>query len=175
MQQFVVEPWLSANQMMKTPIREEIRRLRASSLAHNAGWILVGSTRLARRAALLGIFMAAAMFVCAPLISHIVGNGFGESAMALRWLCLIPAFCGIHQLTGSAITGKGFQRYRTAAQFSAAALNFGLNLWLTPRFGWRGAAWSNRATDGSLGLANWLISRRLPLWTAARRWNANAK
>jgi O-antigen/teichoic acid export membrane protein len=133
------------------------------------------STRLARRAALLGLAIAAAMFMCAPLIPHIVGNGFRDSVMALRWLCLIPAFRGVHQLTGSAITGMGFQRYRTMAQFSAAALNFGLNLWLIPHYGWHGAAWSSLATDGSLGLANWLIARRLPAWVRARRRDADSQ
>jgi O-antigen/teichoic acid export membrane protein len=133
------------------------------------------STRLARRAALLGLAMAAAMFVCAPVIPHIIGNGFRASVMALRWLCLIPAFRGIHQLTGSAITGMGFQRYRTASQLSAAALNFGLNLWLIPRYGWRGAAWSSLATDGSLGIANWLIARRLPTWADKERRDAESQ
>lgn len=127
------------------------------------------STRLARRASLIGILMAMAMFVAAPLIPHVVGEGFRDSVMALRWLCLIPAFRGMHQLTGSAITGMGFQRYRTATQFSAAVLNFGLNLWFIPHFGWRGAAWTSLATDGSLGVANWIIARRLPTWIAKRR------
>lgn len=132
------------------------------------------SVQLARRAAVLGLVMAAVMFLAAPLIPHIIGNGFRGSVLALRWLCLIPAFRGIHQLTGSAITGLGFQRYRTATQFSAAALNFGLNLWLIPRYGWRGAAWSSLATDGSLGVANWVIARRLPAWIANGRRNAES-
>jgi len=113
------------------------------------------SVRLAKRAVLLGIIMSGCLFLTAPLIPLIVGNGFRDSVMALRWLCLIPAFRGIHQITGSAITGMGFQRYRTSAQFSAAALNLGLNLWLIPRYGWLGAAWASVATDGALGVTNW--------------------
>ncbi len=132
------------------------------------------SARLAKRAALLGAAMAGVMFLSAPLIPHMIGNGFRDSVLALRWLCLIPAFRGVHQLTGSAITGMGFQRYRTATQFSAAALNFGLNLWLIPRYGWRGAAWSSLATDGSLGVANWVIARRLPAWIANERHDADS-
>ncbi len=112
------------------------------------------SVRLAKRAALLGIIASAGLFLAAPLIPLVVGEGFRESVLALRWLCLIPAFRGIHQLTGSAMTGLGFQRYRTMAQFSAAALNLGLNLWLIPRYGWLGAAWASVATDGALGFIN---------------------
>lgn len=115
------------------------------------------SVRLAQRALLFGLMMAALMFAAAPLIPRIVGSDFSKSATALRWLCIIPAFRGLHQLTGSAITGLGFQRYRTTAQFSAAALNFGLNLWLIPQHGWVGAAWASIATDGVLAIANWSI------------------
>jgi O-antigen/teichoic acid export membrane protein len=112
------------------------------------------SVKLAKRAAILGIIMSGLLFLTAPLIPRIVGIGFNDSVMALRWLCLIPAFRGIHQLTGSAITGMGFQRYRTAAQFGASALNLLLNLWLIPRYGWLGAAWASLVTDGGLGAAN---------------------
>jgi O-antigen/teichoic acid export membrane protein len=119
------------------------------------------SVRLARRAALLGIIMSGSLFLTAPLIPRIVGIGFTGSVAALRWLCLIPAFRGIHQLTGSAITGMGFQRYRTMAQFGASALNLLLNLWLIPRYGWLGAAWASLVTDGGLGAANWCILQNL--------------
>lgn len=126
------------------------------------------SVKLATRSALLGVVIAACLFVTAPIIPHIVGNGFKESALALRWLCLLPVFRGIHQLTGSAITGLGFQRYRTTAQCFAAALNFGLNLWLIPQHGWRGAAWTSLVTDGLLGIANWSLLQYILKTRAAR-------
>jgi len=117
--------------------------------------------RLAMRASLIGLLVSACLFIAAPLIPHLVGGGFTESILALRWLCLLPAMRGIHQLTGSAITGMGFQHFRTVIQFSAAVLNLALNLWLIPRYGWIGAAWTSLATDGSLGVVNWLVLRRL--------------
>ncbi|HEY1804591.1 MAG TPA: flippase [Terracidiphilus sp.] len=135
------------------------RFFRRSSSGHVSVRTL--SVRLALRAVLFGLLIGACMFLAAPLIPRIVGNGFRESAMALRWLCVIPAFRGMHQLTGGAITGLGFQRYRTIAQFFAAALNFGLNLWLIPRHGWAGAAWASVATDGALAAANWSILQSL--------------
>lgn len=119
------------------------------------------SFKLATRSALLGLAIAACLFVAAPIIPHVVGNGFKESVMALRWLCLLPVFRSIHQLTGCAITGLGFQRYRTTVQCFAATLNFGLNLWLIPQYGWHGAAWASLATDGLLGIASWSLLRYL--------------
>lgn len=119
------------------------------------------SVRLAWRAALIGALTSGCLFAAAPLIPCIVGKGFGESVAAFRWLCLIPVFRGLHQLTGSAITGLGFQRYRTIAQLTAAAFNLGLSLWLIPRHGWLGAAWASLATDGSLAVANCAILRSL--------------
>lgn len=127
------------------------------------------SERLAWRALLVGIAIAAATFFAAPLVPHILGRGFTASVAALRWLCLIPAFRGMHQLTGSAITGMGFQRYRTIAQLCAAGFNFGANLWLIPRFGWEGAAWASLATDGGLGITNLLIVRCLPAIVLRRK------
>jgi O-antigen/teichoic acid export membrane protein len=94
------------------------------------------------------------------MIPHLVGRGFAESVSALRWLCLLPAMRGIHQLTGCALTGMGLQRFRTIVQLSAAALNLSLNLWLIPQFGWLGAAWASLATDGSLAMANLFLMQR---------------
>jgi O-antigen/teichoic acid export membrane protein len=115
------------------------------------------AVRLAVRASLLGLAMSVVLFLGAPLIPHLVGNGFAAGVQALRWLCLLPAMRGIHQLTGCALTGMGFQRFRTAAQLSAAGLNLALNLLLIPRYGWHGAAWASLATDGSLAVATWLL------------------
>ena len=107
---------------------------------------------LLKRAVPLGLLAAVIVFVTAPLIPHLAGSGFRETVSALRWLCLIPLFRSLHQMTGSAITGSGLQRYRTLSQMLAVALNVGLNVWLIPRHGWLGAAWSSLATDGMLAV-----------------------
>jgi O-antigen/teichoic acid export membrane protein len=57
-------------------------------------------------------------------------------------------------MTGCALTGAGMQRYRTATQLLAATLNFSLNLWLIPKWGWHGAAWSSLCTDAALAAMN---------------------
>jgi O-antigen/teichoic acid export membrane protein len=104
------------------------------------------------------------MFVFAPMIPLLAGRGFTEGVSALRWLCLIPVFRSVHAITGSVLTSIGLQRYRTLTQITVVALNFGLNLWLIPLHGWRGAAWASLATDGTLGILNWGVLE----WTAGK-------
>jgi O-antigen/teichoic acid export membrane protein len=117
------------------------------------------SNRLMLRALALGALGSAGMYVAAPLVPQVVGPGFTEGVAALRWLCLIPVFRSIHQMTGCALTGAGLQRYRTGSQLTAATLNFFLNLWLIPKWGWHGAAWSSLCTDAALAAMNWGILR----------------
>ncbi len=122
---------------------------------------------LLKRALPLSLFCTAGMFVLAPLIPYIVGAGFKDSIMALRWLCFIPVFRSIHQMTGSALTGAGMQVYRTSSQVAAALASLGLNIALIPKFGWLGAAWGSLLTDGLLAAMNtgylfWLCRVRKP-------------
>jgi O-antigen/teichoic acid export membrane protein len=105
----------------------------------------------------LSLGAAVVMFFVAPVIPHVVGRGFADSVMALRWLCLIPLFRSFHISAGDALTGSGHQKIRLSTQAAAAAFNFLVNLYLIPRFGWLGAAWSSLATDGALGVLNWIV------------------
>jgi O-antigen/teichoic acid export membrane protein len=100
---------------------------------------------------------AVLMFVFAWIIPLVVGKSFAESVLALRLLCLLPIFRSLHLTAGDALTGGGYQRYRTACQIAAAGLNFGLNIFLIPAYSWRGAAWSSLMTDGFLAIANWVV------------------
>jgi O-antigen/teichoic acid export membrane protein len=109
----------------------------------------------------VSIAISVILYFTAPLIPRILGPGFLESQQALRWLCVIPIFRVVHQMTGTALAGAGLQPYRTAAQLIAGAFNFFVNLWLIPYTaahmgtGWLGAAWSSIATDALLGILNW--------------------
>jgi len=117
------------------------------------------SSRLLTRTLSLGVLSSALMFVSAPLIPLLGGEGFSEGITALRWLCLIPVFRSVHQMTGCALTCAGMQNYRTGTQLTAATMNFFLNLWMIPKWGWRGAAWSSLGTDAALAVMNWSILR----------------
>ncbi len=123
---------------------------------------------LLKRTAVLGALGAAGMFLCAPLLPRIAGHDFSASVSALRWLCLIPLFRCFHLSAGDAITGAGYQKFRLLSQSLAAAGNFGLNLYLIPRYSWHGAAWASLLTDGSLAALNWIILIVLSRRTVAR-------
>ena len=104
-----------------------------------------------------GLLAAVCMFISAPLLPYVVGPTFAPSVNALRWLCMLPVFRSLHLAAGDALTGAGYQRYRTGSQLIAAGVNFVLNLWLIPLHSWQGAAWASLVTDGGLAAANWLV------------------
>jgi O-antigen/teichoic acid export membrane protein len=113
--------------------------------------------RLMSRSVLVSLAISVFLFVVAPVLPMLVGRDFAEGVSALRWLCLIPVFRSVHHITGSVLMCAGRQRSRTINQLIAAALNFLLNLWLIPHYGWHGAAWASLFTDGSLGVLNWTV------------------
>ena len=112
---------------------------------------------LLERSILLGAVVSAFLYLAAPAVPYIAGSGFQSSVLALRWLCLLPLFRSVHQITGSMLTASGHQRYRVAAQFTVAGLNLALNLWLIPAYGWLGAAWASLAADATLGLMSYTL------------------
>jgi O-antigen/teichoic acid export membrane protein len=122
-------------------------------------------------AVLLGAVIAAAVLLLAPLIPHLVGRDFSGVLVALHWLCWIPLLRGIHRVTGSALTGSGHQNFRTASQLIVAALNFLLNLWWIPGYGWIGAAWSSVASDGLLAVLNSVLL--LWIWNRTSHQESN--
>ena len=115
------------------------------------------SVRIVRRTAPLALLSAVTMLLAAPIIPHLLGKGFGESVLAVRWLCLLPLFRSFQLSAGDAVTAAGHQKTRLGGQAAAAAFNFGINLYLIPHYSWRGAAWSSVATDGMLAIFNWIV------------------
>jgi lantibiotic leader peptide-processing serine protease len=113
--------------------------------------------KLLRKTSLLGIGIAAMLFLVAPAIPSFLGKEFAPSILALRWLCLIPLFRSFHLSAGDALAGAGKQPVRLTFQMAAAAFNISLNLCLIPRFSWLGAAWASLATDAMLGVMLWSV------------------
>ena len=124
--------------------------------AQGAGATMEFEKRILKRTLLLGLLGSAGMFLLAPIIPHLLGQGFAQSVSALRWLCLIPVFRALHVGAGDAMAGAGYQRVRLGVQFIAAASNFGMNLYLIPRYSWFGAAIASLLTDGGLAIMSWM-------------------
>jgi len=111
--------------------------------------------RLVPRPLLYSAAAAAGMILAAPLGPHILGAEYLRTTEALRWLSLLPLLKTCHYFAADALTGAGHQALRTLAQLVIAVLNVVINLWLIPRYSWRGAAWSSLASDGLLAAALW--------------------
>jgi O-antigen/teichoic acid export membrane protein len=109
----------------------------------------------------MGVVIAAATILFSPLVPYIVGKDFSNIVLALRWLSILPLLRGIHRVTGSALTGIGYQNIRTGSQLAVAAVNLGLNVYWIPRHGWIGAAWSSVLSDALLAVMNGVIFLRV--------------
>lgn len=95
------------------------------------------------------------LWLCAPVLPHILGHQYEAAIPALRWLALIPFLRCIHVFLGDALSGAGFQRSRTGIQVFIALVNVGLNLLILPRYSWRGAAWTSLGCDAMLMALFW--------------------
>jgi O-antigen/teichoic acid export membrane protein len=134
--------------------------------------VLKLAIKVTQTSVLMGVGIAICTLLVAPVVPHLVGKDFSGVLVALRWLCWIPLFRGIHRSMGSALTGTGYQHFRTGAQFTVAGANLILNLWWIPKFGWIGAAWSSFACDGMLACLN----TALLLWISSQadHWKTNS-
>ena len=100
------------------------------------------AARILKRTAPLALLSSVILWLSAPLIPHLLAESFSESVSALRWLCLLPLFRSFQWSAGDALSGAGYQKSRLGNQTFVAVLNFAENLYLIPRYGWLGAAWS---------------------------------
>jgi O-antigen/teichoic acid export membrane protein len=106
--------------------------------------------RILKRSVLYGLGAAAALYVAAGVVPVLLGHAYQESAVALRWLCLLPLIKCVHIFLSDTLTGSNYQWQTSSAQITVAVFNVGINFWLILAFSWRGAAWSSLATDGLL-------------------------
>ncbi len=112
-----------------------------------------------RRSVVYGIVTSIVLLLAAGLIPSIMGAGYAESSVALRWLCILPVIKSIHAFLTDTLTGANYQWQRSSTQIFVAVFNVILNLWLIRAFLWRGAAWSCVLTDALLMVALYLIIR----------------
>jgi O-antigen/teichoic acid export membrane protein len=110
---------------------------------------------------------ALTMALGAGILPLVLGQSFTASVSALRWLCLLPLIRCFHYAAGITITASVSQWYRTAQQVAIAFLNFGLNMFLIPRYSWQGAAAASLLSDGALAAMNWTFVMYL-IWRQSR-------
>jgi O-antigen/teichoic acid export membrane protein len=108
--------------------------------------------------------ISVAITLCSGLVPFLLGRQYADTAEALRWLAVLPILKSVHYFLSDAISGAGYQNIRCGVQIGVALFNVLINLWLIPRYSWRGAAWSSVASDGllaaSIAIAAMLLTRR---------------
>jgi O-antigen/teichoic acid export membrane protein len=113
-----------------------------------------------RRATVYTAILVPVLWFGAPLLPLILGPRYADTAVALRWLTLIPFFRGLHIFLADSLSGAGLQHVRSVVQVSIAIVNIVLNLLVLPKYGWLGATWTSLASDGLLVACLWVAVQR---------------
>ena len=113
-----------------------------------------------RRSIAYGLGVSLILFIASGVVPLIMGREYAESAMALRYLCLLPAIKSVHSFLTDTLTGANYQWQRSSVQIFMAGFNVLINLWIIRAYSWRGAAWSSLVTDSLLALLLYVVIRR---------------
>ena len=109
-----------------------------------------------KRSLVYSVALFAVLWLSAPLLPLILGANYAQTALALRWLALLPLLRSVHVFQADSLSGAGFQGLRSAIQLAVAVINVALNLAILPKYGWLGAAWTSLASDGLLAVSLWI-------------------
>jgi len=144
------------------PIRSVANAAYPEFFRHGLNGVTSGfglARRILRRSTFYGLATAVALFVAAGFVPIVLGRAYQESAVALRWLCVLPVIKSVHIFLSDTLTGSNYQWQTSSAQIVVAVFNVLINLWIIRAFAWRGAAWSSLATDGLLMVLLYMIIR----------------
>lgn len=111
--------------------------------------------------AALGAGVGLGMALFAPLVPLLAGDDWNEAVDAIRLLGALPLIRALQYLMGNALSASDNQWWRVYATLSAAAVNFGLNLWLLPTGTWRTAVFTTMVSELYLTAALALIAAGL--------------
>ena len=106
---------------------------------------------------LYGVVTLLGYLVFAPVLPTILGEEYQNAIEALRWLAPLPAIAAFQQLAANTLIGAGHQKARSAVQVTSALINIGLNFWLIPIYGWKGAAGATLISDSVRLIFVWVI------------------
>lgn len=113
------------------------------------------------KASIYGAAISSALWICAPILPIVLGKQYILAVPALRLLAPIPLLRCCHIFLADSLSGAGYQRTRTGIQVGIGIINIVANLFILPRFSWRGAAWTSIACDGLLVVVFWSVSNYL--------------
>ena len=85
-----------------------------------------------------------------------LGDSYEETGAVLRWMSIVPLLLALETFAAMALTASGFHTHRVVWTLVSGVVNVGLNLWLIPDHGWRGAAGATIASSVLYVVALWL-------------------
>jgi O-antigen/teichoic acid export membrane protein len=86
-----------------------------------------------KRAFIYSAALFAVLWLSAPLLPLVLGANYAQTALALRWLALLPVLRSGHVFLADSLSGAGFQGLRCAIQAAVAGINIALNIAILPR------------------------------------------
>ncbi len=119
---------------------------------------LAYAKRLTPLAGGYGLAAGIGLICVAPLVPYLFGEDYTDSVQVLYWLAPLPFLKSMHYFAANSLTGAGHQGLRSGVQVLIAIFNFAGNLYLIPRYSWKGAIWATLASDGLLALLLWAIA-----------------
>jgi O-antigen/teichoic acid export membrane protein len=102
------------------------------------------------------LFASLIIYLFAPVIPSILGKNYSETSKVILWLTPLLSLKVTHYFASDALSGAGYQSYRSGIQIFVAFINLVLNLIWIPIFGWLGAVWSSLCSDGILMFSFWV-------------------
>ncbi|CAM3331855.1 polysaccharide biosynthesis protein [Brevibacillus invocatus] len=97
------------------------------------------------------------LYLMAPILPWILGEDYLFAVEAIRWMAVVPLFKGIHIFAADALTGAGFQGWRSSIQVMVAVIVAVLHMLIVPLYSWKGAIVVSIVGDIMLCCCYWLI------------------
>ena len=105
---------------------------------------------------LYGVVFGAALFVCAPLVSLLLGEEYDGTVTMLQVLAPLVAIRACAEFPINGLLGLGKLGVRTSIIVAAAVSALALYILLIPALGWQGAVIGTYASEVLLGVMAWL-------------------
>jgi O-antigen/teichoic acid export membrane protein len=109
-------------------------------------------------------------FVAQPFIPWFLGPGYEGAISLVQVLSVLLFFIGLGRLLGTVLIAIGKEHLYTRNIFLGAIVNFGLNLFLIPRYQALGAAWASVIAEATVTGAMFFACREVICFS--RAWRA---
>ncbi|WP_374276229.1 oligosaccharide flippase family protein [Azonexus sp.] len=97
-----------------------------------------------------GVLAGGAIYLLAPWLPAVLGEGFASSVSVIRMLAPLPCLIGVSSLLLAVLSCSGAQAARIGIELAALGLGIGLNIALIPALGVSGTVYAALASQSAL-------------------------